>query len=300
MFERVELEITHRCNLNCIHCYLPYLQKTRNEGLNELTTNEIYLLIDQISLTGIPEIHFTGGEPLMRKDIIELMRYSHKKGLKTVLETNGTLIDEEMARRIKDSGVFCVKVSLDGLYQTFEKIRGKNMYEKVINGIVKLKNIGQSVEVDVAISQLNKNQINEIIDIAHKLSVNYLKIRLVLPIDEDEKYNNLLLSPQDILKIHNKVQEKKKQYKNLIIHDDLLLNESIERLVTKSFTIDPYGYVRPYPFSDIEVGNIRHIKLNKILERLPSSLSKVKMKSRRIQEYFDRIQNYLSNVKIQV
>jgi len=264
----------------------------------ELTTAQALSLVDQISLVGIPEIHFTGGEPIMRKDIIELMKYSSKKGLKTVLETNGTLIDKEVAKQVKSSGVAYVKVSVDGPLQIFEKIRGENTYNKTIKGITNLVEINQAVEIDTDLSVLNKDKISDIIDLANKLSVNSFRIRLVLPIGNDTKNKSFLLSPKEIVEVYKRIQEKKIRYRDTItIYDDLILNESIERLATKSFTVDPYGYIRPYPFSSIKVGNIKNIELSKILEILPSTLPKIKVDVKRIQEYFDRIHNYLYKLK---
>ena len=299
MYKRVEYETTYQCNLKCIHCYVPSLrEKMKNANLLELTTDESYSLIDQIFLLEIPEIHFTGGEPLLKKDIIKLLNYSHTKGLRTFLETNGTLINKEKAKQIKNSGIECVKISIDGPAEVFAKIRGKKIYEKTIRGINNIVKVDQNIEIDTDLSKINKDCIANIIDLSNELNVNSFRIRLVLPICENSLYDGLILSPEEIYNVYKIIQEKKQQYKDkLSIFDDLLLNESIERFFINCITINPYGYIRPYPFSSLVIGNIRNEKINKLLEIIPETLPKIKKDVNIIQNYFDRIQNYLVQLK---
>ncbi|MEM5790640.1 MAG: hypothetical protein QXP77_01150 [Candidatus Aenigmatarchaeota archaeon] len=192
------------------------------------------------------------------------------------------------------TGIAYVKVSVDGPPEIFEKMRGKNVYNKVIEGIKNLIKVNQSVEIDADLSTLNKNNINDIIDLAYNLSVNSIRIRLVLPIGKNPKYNRFLLAPEEIVEVYKKIQRKKKEYKDVLtIYDDLILNESIERLATKSFTVDPYGYIRFYPFSSIRVGNFKNVELSELLKMLPSTLPQIKANAKRIQEYFNRIHTFL-------
>ena len=91
--------ITRTCNLNCIHCYSASDNK-RYEG--ELSTDEAKHLIDQLGEFGVPSILFSGGEPLMRKDIFELIGYASGRNIRTVLSTNGTIIDSSVAKQLKE------------------------------------------------------------------------------------------------------------------------------------------------------------------------------------------------------
>ena len=90
--------MTRRCNLKCIHCYA---QAKDIEFENELSTDRRKDLIDDLANFGSPVILFSGGEPTLRKDLPELAAYAHKKGMRAVISTNGTLIDEELASKVK-------------------------------------------------------------------------------------------------------------------------------------------------------------------------------------------------------
>lgn len=124
---------TRRCNLKCIHCYID-AQRTQDSG--ELTTQEAKILIDDLAAFGAPVFLFSGGEPFIREDLFELGRYAKARGLRTVISTNGTLITDEMARKVKDAGFSYVGISLDGLEVINDKFREqKGAFKKALSGI---------------------------------------------------------------------------------------------------------------------------------------------------------------------
>ena len=104
--------LTDRCNLACTHCYSS--SGPGRDTSKELSTAEALALIDDFSVMGVPLILFSGGEPLLRDDIWELACHARKKGIKMALSTNGTLITEDIARKIKESGIEYAGISLDG------------------------------------------------------------------------------------------------------------------------------------------------------------------------------------------
>src|SRR3989338_3715565 len=103
--------ITRTCNLKCIHCYSDSAHE-RYPG--ELTTKEALSVIDDLAEYRVPAILFSGGEPLFRRDLFELVPYASSKGLRLVLSTNGTVINHTVAKIIRESGFSYVGVSLDG------------------------------------------------------------------------------------------------------------------------------------------------------------------------------------------
>ena len=130
----VAWEITRSCNLFCAHCrasanYGPY------EG--ELSFKECCRLIDQILEVGKPILILTGGEPLLRHDIFEIAQYAVSRGLRVVLGSNGTLITEEVATRLKDVSVSRIGVSLDFPTPDLQdNFRGKvGAFDAIISGI---------------------------------------------------------------------------------------------------------------------------------------------------------------------
>jgi len=104
--------MTRRCNLKCIHCYS---NSADIDYPDELTAEEGKKLIDDLAAFGSPVILFSGGEPLMRKDLSDLAQYARDKGMRAVISTNGTLITKEIAAKLQKVGLSYVGVSLDGL-----------------------------------------------------------------------------------------------------------------------------------------------------------------------------------------
>ncbi|HLB26526.1 MAG TPA: radical SAM protein, partial [Dehalococcoidia bacterium] len=103
---------TRRCNLYCMHCYAEAKDRAFP---GELTTEDGFRLIDDVAGFGSPTIIFSGGEPLMRPDVQELSARASSRGLRCVLSTNGTLISDELAGRIREAGFAYVGISLDGI-----------------------------------------------------------------------------------------------------------------------------------------------------------------------------------------
>ena len=134
-------ETTAGCNLECIHCR----RITLADQLlpQDLTTEEAFALIDQIVEFARPIFVLSGGEPLFRPDIFEIARHASDAGLIVALATNGTLIDADVAKQIKESGVRRVSVSFDGAdAQTHDIFRGPGAFDKSIAGMHYLAEAG--------------------------------------------------------------------------------------------------------------------------------------------------------------
>ena len=124
---------TLRCNLNCPHCHVD--ASDRDAG-DELTTGEARAMIDDLAALQVPALLFSGGEPLMRKDVLDLARYASGKGLHPVLSTNGTLIDRQTAERIRGAGIHYAGISLDGLEATHNlSRRNPRAFHDAVEGI---------------------------------------------------------------------------------------------------------------------------------------------------------------------
>jgi len=160
---------TRACNLNCIHCYAKAVHQSRDR---ELTTEEGFNLIDDLATFGVPVILFSGGEPLLRSDLIELTSYSVSKGMRAVISTNGTLITEEKAMLLKNAGVSYVGISLDGLEKVNDHFRGvEGAFKKALNGIKNCQNAGLKVGLRFTINKLNIDQVPGIFDLAEKMNI---------------------------------------------------------------------------------------------------------------------------------
>lgn len=124
---------TRRCNLYCSHCYSDSENKPYP---SELTNDQAKDLIQDLADFGVPVLLFSGGEPLIRKDIFELATLARELGIKCVISTNGTLITQYVAKRLKESGFSYVGISLDGIGETNDFFRGmRGAYELAFKGI---------------------------------------------------------------------------------------------------------------------------------------------------------------------
>ncbi|MGB3904717.1 MAG: radical SAM protein, partial [Anaerolineae bacterium] len=130
------LELTFRCNLRCVHCYLGDT-RAGIPGKQELTYAEIRDLLDQIVDEGCLWLLLTGGEPLVRPDFLDIYTYAKQKGLLVTLFTNGTLITPQIADYLQQWRPFVVEISLYGrTKETYEKVTGvPGSYERCMRGI---------------------------------------------------------------------------------------------------------------------------------------------------------------------
>lgn len=161
---------TRTCNLHCVHCYTDS-DNLKYEG--ELTTNEAFKLIDELSDFGIPSLLFSGGEPFMRKDLFTLLEYASKKNVRPVISTNGTLIDRETAQRVKDSGVVYVGISLDGLEAINDKFRGvEGAFGRTMKGFDNCRAVNQRVGLRLTLTERNFLDLHGIFDFIEKEQIN--------------------------------------------------------------------------------------------------------------------------------
>lgn len=151
---------TQRCNLKCVHCYA---QSEDRDYPGEMSTEEGKAMIDDLAEFGAPVLLFSGGEPTIRKDLLELMHYAKSKGMRVVISTNGTLITEEKAKQFAEVGLSYVGVSLDGGRETHDKFRGiPGSFDKAIAGIRNSLNAGIKVGLRMTINKRNWQDIPEI------------------------------------------------------------------------------------------------------------------------------------------
>ncbi len=151
---------TKRCNLKCVHCYS---QSTGKPGENELSTSEAKDFIADIAAFGSPVILFSGGEPLTRPDLLELIDYAVEKGLRAVISTNGTLIEEAMAQELKKVKLSYVGVSLDGMEEVNDAFRGvKGAFRDALEGIRNCREAGIKVGLRFTINKRNASEIGKI------------------------------------------------------------------------------------------------------------------------------------------
>ncbi len=154
--------VTRRCNLKCVHCY-SNSQSIKYSG--ELSTEEGKKLISDLADFGCPVILFSGGEPLMREDLPELVQFAADKGIRAVISTNGTLISEQKAAVFAGIGLSYMGVSLDGIGEIHDSFRGvKGAFDAAVRGIKNCQEAGIKVGVRFTITGKNSAEIPSIFD----------------------------------------------------------------------------------------------------------------------------------------
>jgi len=162
--------MTRRCNLHCIHCYSDSDDKIYK---GELTTEQSRKFIEDLSEFKIPVLLFSGGEPLIRKDLFELGEYAKKLGIRIVISTNGTLINADNAKTIREVGFDYVGISLDGIGSVNDKFRGKQgAFEKAMAGFRNCAAVGQKVGLRLTLTKHNYRELPAIFDFIEKEKVD--------------------------------------------------------------------------------------------------------------------------------
>ena len=160
---------TRRCNLKCIHCYS---QSCNEDYAGELTNEEARQMIRDLAEFKAPVLLFSGGEPLMRKDMYELGAYARELGIRPVISTNGTLITKSAAAKIKETGFGYVGISLDGVGETNDRFRGvKGAFDAAIKGFENCLSIDQKVGLRLTLTKDNVQDLPVIFDLIEDIGI---------------------------------------------------------------------------------------------------------------------------------
>jgi radical SAM protein with 4Fe4S-binding SPASM domain len=188
-------DVTYACNLRCKHCYA-------NAGRplpDELSTEEAKRVIDTFDKAGVVAIAWSGGEPIVRPDIYELSRYAYEKGIYVAMATNGTLINENTAQKLWDSGVRFLQISLDGANpRTHDEFRGVDgAWKRATNAIKIASKIGFFVNVAMTATKDNWREIPSVIDLSEKLGAKWFMMYNFIPTGRGIFIEDWDLSPDE-------------------------------------------------------------------------------------------------------
>lgn len=156
---------TRSCNLACRHCY----SDSHAVRYDQLSSSEARLMIADIADMGSPALLFSGGEPLVRADVLYLIDHARELGLPVTLSTNGTLIDGAVARRLADAGVRYVGVSLDGIGAVHDGFRGRRgAFDRALRGIRALRAVGVRVGIRITLSPSSIAALDDLFDLVER------------------------------------------------------------------------------------------------------------------------------------
>jgi radical SAM protein with 4Fe4S-binding SPASM domain len=154
--------VTRQCNLHCRHCYA---SAGSARSPDELTPAEGRALIEELAC-GVPALVFSGGDPLLRPDLLDLVRLAVDRGIHAALSTNGTLIDGMAARRLGEAGIGYVGVSLDGIGELHDRFRGlRGAYERALEGLRHCRDAGLRVGLRFTLSRPTLPHLDRVLDL---------------------------------------------------------------------------------------------------------------------------------------
>jgi len=174
-------ETTARCNLNCIHCRA---SATPEAPPDELTTDEALACVRSLAAFAKPILVLSGGEPLYRPDIFDIAAEATRLGLRVALATNGTLVDEAVAAKVKTAGIARAAISLDGpgpvLHDSFRGHAGA--FDQAVAGLKRLQAAGVETQINTTVTRHNVDSLPEVLELAIELGVKALHIFLLVPV----------------------------------------------------------------------------------------------------------------------
>lgn len=189
-------EVTRSCNLACKHCRAEAHPEPYE---NELSTKEAKTLIDTFPDLGNPIIIFTGGDPMIRPDVYELIEYATSKGLRCVMSPNGTLINPESAEKIKNSGVQRCSISIDGAdalsHDTFRGVPGA--FEASMRGIDLLKAQGVEFQINTTVTKSNLHSFKQIFELCESIDAAAWHIFLLVPMGRASSIKEEVITAQE-------------------------------------------------------------------------------------------------------
>lgn len=192
----VAWELTRSCNLYCAHCRG---SASYGQYCGELSTEECYRVIDQILEVGNPILILTGGEPLLRRDILQIARYATSRGMRVVMGSNGTLLNDTTAAEMKEVPIARLGVSLDfPTEKQQDEFRGQpGAFRQAMAGISRARKAGIDVQINSTITKLNVGYLDELLSLALEKGAVAFHPFLLVPTGRGKGLEAVELSPQD-------------------------------------------------------------------------------------------------------
>ena len=173
-------EVTQKCNLRCIHCRADASPEKKEGKL--IKGDDAFRLIDQLAEMGCPTLALTGGEPLLRKDIVQIVKYATSKNVRTRIQSNAQLLTEEIADQLKGAGLFSYGVGMDGSNAEInDKIRNKKgAFNKAVAAIKMLKAKGIKAHVEFTVTKINLHDLHATLDLLESIGVDTFLARAAI------------------------------------------------------------------------------------------------------------------------
>ena len=268
---------TNACNLYCAHCY----RESGQQASGELDTQEAKKLIEEIARAGFQIMIFSGGEPLMRDDIYLLIHYAKQLGLRPVLGTNGTLITEEVAHKLKEAGLLAAGISLDSLdRKKHDHLRGMDgAWDKAIRGMKNCQAVGLPFQIHTTIMDWNESEITDLMDFAVTVGARAHHIFFLIPTGRGEEIKAMALDRLSYERVLQRIMTKAKAIpievkptcapQFIRVADEVGKKQRFSKgcLAGLSYCIiSPKGEVQPCAYMKMAIGNVKERPFDEIWE----------------------------------
>lgn len=199
--KKVIWEITNQCNYSCEYCIF---SSTGKKPRGELSYEKAIQTLEELRLYGFNYIKFTGGEPFIREDFLNILNYAKKLNFDFDLSTNASFINEEISRKLHLLQLQFIHVSLDGYnLESHEFVRGKKSFDKTMAGLKNLLKYNKNIRLGCVIHSQNDNHLSKIVSLANQLKVKEIIFSMMSPIGRMDKNSTSVSqkSPQELIEI---------------------------------------------------------------------------------------------------
>lgn len=271
----VSWNTTNACNLYCAHCY----RGSGQEAAGELSNAEGMKLIDDIARAGFQIMIFSGGEPLLREDIFDLISHAREVGLRPVLGTNGTLLTLEVVERLKACGLMAAGISLDSLSaEAHDRLRGqRGAWQDAFNGMIHCRAAGLPFQIHTTVMDWNEAEVTHITDFAAEIGARGHHIFFLVPTGRGEDIEDQALERRAYENVLTRIMNKAKTVpievkptcapQFIRVADQVGHKQRFSKGCLAGITyciISPRGDVQPCAYLDVPVGNVREVSFDRI------------------------------------
>lgn len=266
----ISIDITNECNLRCLHCYNSSGENVQMK--NELSDEQLLNILDDIIELEPMSICFCGGEPLLRKNVlIKLIKKARANNIMASMVTNGILLDENFAKELKLADVTQVQISIDGINESHDKLRGWNSFEKSVKALQNLKDNSITSTVAFSPTSWNIKDFKGVVDLCLEKSVKKLRVQALMPMGRGSVNQDYIMPTNEQYRELRKVMI---DCENNIIKScgelDIEWGDPIEHLINLpkykalNFTVSirADGSITPSIYLPLSVGNLKKHSLS--------------------------------------
>lgn len=230
----VAWNITQKCNYRCSHCYA---SSEEQDYKNELSFGEVKNIVDNLSDAKVPVILLSGGEPLFREDIFEIIGYIRERGIRVSLSTNGSLIDEKSAGKLKELGIGYAGISIDGREETNDSFRGvKGAFNNSMRAIENCKKAGIQPGLRFTLNSGNYREVPFVLKLMDEMDVKRICFYHLVPSGRGSGIADSMMKPHEAREVLDILYEESKK--------SLAAGNRKEILTVTNHADGPYIYMK--------------------------------------------------------